>query len=296
MNAAATGTEDKRVGFVGLGNIGLPAACNLVQRGHPVIGFDLRRNEAFEAAGGTPAATVADVAAAPVIAFSLPSGAAVAEALDALLPVLRPGQVIVDLTSCPIATKREHARLVAERGATLLDCEVSGLPMQVTARSAVLFLAGDATTITRLAPLFSAITDRHFHVGDFGAATTLKLIANTMVCVNNLMAAEALNLGARAGLDPTLMAQVLGPSAAGSLTFTNKAPLMLSRQFEAGKGPFRHMFGYLARAAELATASGARTPLLDAVRPVYAQAEQQGRHDQDIAAVIELLEGRGGSA
>ncbi len=169
---------------------------------------------------------------------------------------------------------------------------MSGLPHQTETRTAVIFKSGDAATVEKAASIFNAITDRHFYLGPFGAATKMKLVANLMVCVHNLMAAEALHLGKSVGLDPAQMIEVLGSSAAGSATFSNKAPLMLSRQFERGRGPFRHMFGYLERAHGLALATGnsPATPLLDCTRRLFGLAEKQGRHDQDIAAMIEVIE------
>ncbi len=278
------------VGFVGLGNIGQPMSCNLLNAGFRVRGYDSKINQAFVNAGGEMVARVAELAALPIIVLSLPHAQALRETVDGLLPHCTKGQVIIDLSSHALADKQAQATRLAERGATLLDCEVSGLPFQAAAKKAVIFQSGDEQLITRLAPVFAAMAEQCFHVGPFGAATQLKLIANTMVCVHNLMAAEALNLGARAGLAPELMFKVLGSSAASSTTFVNKAPLMLSRNFEAGKGPFRHMFGYLARAADLGVACGASTPLLEATRRVYAQAEAQHLHDLDIAAVIQLIE------
>lgn len=278
------------IGFVGLGNMGQPLSRNLLAAGFAVSGFDLQRSERFEAAGGLQVPSVASLAGLPLIVLSLPSAKALAATIDALLPEAGPGQILIDLSSYALADKQAQAARVAERGAVMLDCEVSGLPMQAELRKAVIFQSGDEAAVLRAKPVFDALAEQHFFVGEFGAATRLKLIANTMVCVNTLMAAEALNLAARAGIDPALAARVLGPSAAGSTTFLNKAPLMLSRQFEQGKGPFRHMFGYLARADEMARGAGAATPLLHAARAVYAQAEAEQRHDQDLAAVIELIE------
>lgn len=286
----STASKPDLVGFVGLGNIGLPMTMNLLSRGYRVIGHDLRPCAAMEVAGGVFATELGPLAEAPVLVFSLPSTEALTATVDALLPLLRPGQVVIDLGSNPIDHKRAQAQRLAERGVTMLDCEVSGLPLQVTNRTAVIFKAGDEAAIRAVEPIFDALAERHFYLGDFGSATKMKLIANAMVCVNNLMAAEALHLGQQAGLDPSLMVQVLGPSAAGSVTFLNKAPLMLSRAFENGRGPFRHMFGYLARATELSIQAKVATPLLDATRRVYEKAKAQGRHDQDIAAIIEVVE------
>lgn len=279
-----------RIGFIGLGNVGRPAAINLLRAGFHVHGFDLRPCAEFGAENGVFVEHVRDLAEFDVLVQSLPSAAALVQTIDALLPSLRAGQVLIELSSYPLPIKVQQAQRLRERGVHMLDCEVSGLPAQVERRDAVLFVAGDRSAVGRVESVFNGITNRHIYLGEFGMATKMKLIANTMVCVHNLMAAEALNLGRLAGLDPTLMIEALGPSAAGSSTFANKAPLMIRREFAQGRGPFRHMFGYLQRARELALSGNAHTPLLNAARAEYAKAEQQLRHDEDIAAIIEIIE------
>lgn len=283
------------VGFVGLGNVGLPAALNLLENGYGVRGYDIRPSEALAAAGGRVAASLADLAGCEVILLSLPNVGALAQTVDGLLACLRPGQVVAELSSYPLEAKRTQAARVTETGAVMLDCEISGLPHQVAGRTAVLFTAGDADAVARCGPVLDAIFARRFHLGPFGAATNMKLIANFMVCAHNLIGAEALSLGRAAGLDPAQMVEVLKPSAAGSATFANKAPLMLSRDWAAGHGPFRHMFGYLDRARDLARAHGAgdKVPVLECTHAAYAIAKGQDRHDQDIAAMIEVIEGLG---
>ncbi len=285
-------TEIRHVGFVGLGNIGLPASRNLQAAGYVVTGYDIFPNAAFAQAGGTVATSLQQIAACDVIFQSLPSSDALKSTIDGLLPHLKPGQIIADISSYPLVAKVEQAERVATTGAVMLDCEISGLPFQVADKTAVLFTAGGRDAVESCAPLFAAFTQKYFYLGAFGAATKMKLIANFMVCAHNLIGAEALNLGRAAGLDPALMIEVLKPSAAGSATFANKAPLMLSRGFAAGRGPFRHMFGYLRRATELAQQSGVgtATPVLDRVREIYEMAEAEQRHDQDIAAIIEIVE------
>jgi 3-hydroxyisobutyrate dehydrogenase-like beta-hydroxyacid dehydrogenase len=280
-----------RLGFVGLGNVGGPMAINLLKSGFEVIGYDVRPNAAFETAGGRAADDLRDIVTeADVIIHSLPSQAAINASVDALLADGRRTPVLIEMSSYDLGAKLETARRLGERGIAMLDCEVSGLPPQVANRTAVIFKSGDAAVTERLAPVFDGLADKHFYLGPLGAATKMKLIANTMVCVNNLIAAEALNLGARLGLSPEVMIEVLGPSAAGSSTFIHKAPLMVSRQFDNGLGPFRHMFGYLARAKALADDVEVATPLLDVTRRLYCMAEAGDRHDQDIAAIIEIVE------
>ncbi len=277
------------VGIAGLGNVGAPLSVNLIRAGHIVLGYDVKPSQAFAEAGGSLVG-LEQLRQAPILLLSLPSGNIVRQVVDALLAGPRKTHTVIDLSSYALGDKQAQAQQLAAHGIEMLDCEVSGLPAQVAERRAVIFKSGSQSTVDRLAPVFDAMAQQHFHVGDFGAATRLKLIANTMVCVHNLMAAEALNLGRRAGLDPALIAQVIAPSAAGSTTFTNKVPLMLSREFTAGRGPFRHMFGYLARTRDMAAETGAATPLLAAAQAVYAQAEREGLHDLDIAGVLDVLE------
>lgn len=277
------------IGIAGLGNVGAPLSVNLLRAGLAVAGYDVKPCQAFVEAGGTPVDLV-QLRQAGIVLLSLPSGRIAREVVDALLAGPRATHTVIDLSSYALGEKRGQAQHLATHGIEMLDCEVSGLPAQVAERRAVIFKSGPAASVERLTPVFDAIAQQHFHVGDFGAATQLKLIANTMVCVHNLMAAEALNLGRRAGLDPALVAQVIAPSAAGSTTFTNKVPLMLSRDYSAGRGPFRHMFGYLARTQAMAAETGAATPLLAAAQAVYAQAEREGMHDLDIAGVLQVLE------
>lgn len=283
-----------KVGFVGLGNVGTPMSRNLLQAGFEVIGFDLVENAGFVDAGGRFADSLRALAAeVRVIVQSLPTGAAVASSIEAIEAAAEEGTVLIDISSYPLHEKFANAERLRNRGITLLDCEVSGLPHMVADRTAVVFQSGDAEVVERLAPVFSAMTEQSFYLGDFGAATKMKLFANAMVCVHNALSAEILNLARNSGVDPALLVDVLGKSAAASATFRAKAPIMLSREFEQGAGPFRHMFHYLERISDLADSVGAATPLIAATKRLYDAARDEGRHDQDIAAMIELLEQAG---
>jgi 3-hydroxyisobutyrate dehydrogenase-like beta-hydroxyacid dehydrogenase len=282
---------NKTIGLAGLGNVGALLARNLLAAGIPVVGLARSRRPELEAAGMAHAASGAALADnCDVIITALPG----AEQIGALVKVLsgqpRRARVLIDMSSYELATKTRHCEMLAGAGVIHLDCEISGLPPMIASRQAVIFKSGDAATIDALAPVFDAMAERHFMLGVFGAATKMKLIANTMVCVHNLMAAEALNIGERAGLSKADMVEVLGPSAAGSSTFRFKAPMMAARKFDNGPGPFRHMFGYLRRMAELAQSAGAQSVLLDAARGLYDRAEAEGRHGQDIAAILEIVE------
>ena len=281
----------KPLGSIGLGNIGEPMALNLIQSDYSVIGFDVVEKPAFVAAGGVQAKTAAEVIEkTDVLVQSLPTVQALETTVDGLIEFGRNGQIIIEISSYPLKNKRAQASRLAEHGITMLDCEISGLPFMVADRTATIFQSGDQATIESVQVVFEAMTNKRVNLGEFGAATKMKLLANMMVAIHNSVAGEVLNLARKAGIDPNEAIGALSKSAAGSVTFSNKAPIMVSRDFESGAGPFRHMFSYLRRVSALAKDVGASTPLLATIHRYYEKAEAEGRADQDIAAIIEMLE------
>src|SRR6516225_11851957 len=142
------------VGLVGIGKIVLPVADNLIKSGYRVGGFRRSSLAEFEKIGGVPARSAADVGAqADVVLTCLPS----TEALDdvvhgprGLIHAARPGQIVAELGSHPLPDKTRQIELLAEKGATFVDGEVSGTPGMVDARQAVVYLAGDAEACKKL--------------------------------------------------------------------------------------------------------------------------------------------------
>ena len=269
-------------------------ASNLIRSGFEVVGHSRTKKEEFLQEGGIWADSVQSLArSADVIIHSLPSVEVLAATVDRELEVVRRGQIVIDLSSYPVKDKMAQASRLARREVVMLDCEISGLPNMVADRTAVIFQSGDKAAVDSAEDVFAAMADRIFYLGEFGVATKMKLLANAMVFVHNMMGAEILNLAGRAGVDPKLAFEILKNSAGGSSTFSNKAPIMLSRDFDDGAGPFRHMFHFLKRVSDLAEESGAATPLIATAQVFCRQAEAEGRHDQDIAAMIELLENSG---
>ena len=281
----------KIIGSIGLGNIGEPMAINLIQSGYSVIGFDVIEKPKFVSAGGLQAKTIEELSKqTDLIVQSLPTVQALETTVDELIEFGRSGQIIIEISSYPLKNKKLQASRLAEHGITMLDCEISGLPFMVKDRSATIFQSGDQATIESTQVVFEAMTNKRINLGKFGAATKMKLLANMMVAIHNSVAGEVLNLAQKADIDLDEAIEALSKSAAGSVTFSNKAPIMITREFESGAGPFRHMFNYLRRVSGLAKDVGASTPLLDTIHQYYEKAEAEGRADQDIAAIIEMLE------
>ena len=144
------------VGFVGVGKIGLPICENLIKSGYRVLGYRRGSLAEFERIGGVAARSPAEIGGEAEIVFScLPSSQALDEVVrgaNGLVNSARPGQVIVELGSHPVPDKERHVAPLAAKGARFLDGEVSGTPGMVSARKAVIYLAGDKDACAKAEP------------------------------------------------------------------------------------------------------------------------------------------------
>ena len=282
------------LGLIGIGQLGLPVARNLLQAGYTVSGYRRSAAPEFEAAGGRRLGTPGEVTrASQILLLCLPDEAAQRSALDGddgVLANLKPGQVVIELGTYSREFKLEQAARLSERGARVLEAEVSGSPPMVSARKAALYVGGEATLLEECKPVLQAITEHQFHLGPYGSAVSMKLIANYLLTIHTLAAAEAMNLGARAGFDPALVAKVIAQGAGNSTMFAIRAPMMAERKFSPAPGPFTTLAKYLDLGEEMAQSLGCASPLFDAAAPYFRRALSQGMGEQDISAVIALIE------
>ena len=171
----------------------------------------------------------------------------------------------------------------------MLDCPISGTPPVVARREAVLFVSGEPEIARRAAPVLDAITPRQSFVGAFGAGMATKLVANFLVIANTLTTAEAIALGAGAGLDPKAMIEAIGQSFAGSPVFNFCAPMMADRIYQPAAGPARIMWKDLQYIREQSDAAGLASPVLQTALDWYGRLIEAGRGEDEGAAIYELL-------
>ncbi|RME65826.1 MAG: NAD(P)-dependent oxidoreductase [Alphaproteobacteria bacterium] len=282
------------IGLIGVGRLGQAIAEHLIAHGYDVIGYRRSSMAQFTRAGGRAAGSCAEVTQkADVVLECLPSVSAFESAMqgpDGIASRARRGQIFLSLSTYPLSVKKREAERIAAQGAMLLDCEISGTPVMVRERSAVVFVSGDEAAARQVNPVLDAFAGKHMYLGAFGAASTMKLIANHLLAIHNLAAAEAMLLGARAGLDPQTVIEAIGPSAGSSTMFRARAPMMARRQYEPAPGPFSTLEKYLGLVRQLARESKAPIPLFDTAAAFYDKALAQGRGEQDIAAIFDVLE------
>jgi L-threonate 2-dehydrogenase len=285
----------RTLGMIGLGRTGLPVALNLLARGNAVVGY--RRSDASDLvrAGGRAAKHPREVAdSAHVILSVLPSSTALDEVMTGdhgLLAGLGPQHTVVELSSYPPAVKERYRDLLAERGATFIDGEISGTPAMTASRASVFLLAGDKAKCDAALDICRDATDHAIYAGAFGSATKLKLVANLLVAVHTVAAAEALLLVERIGLDVPLAIDVLGLGAGSSTMFRARAGSMAARRFvDPAPGPVSMLSAYLPPIHALAKSAEAPVPLFSVAADLFRAALADGRGDQDIGCVIELLD------
>jgi 3-hydroxyisobutyrate dehydrogenase/glyoxylate/succinic semialdehyde reductase len=283
---------DKTVGIIGLGIMGGAIARNLVERGWRVIGFDTdaaKRTE-LAAANIVIANDVAQVTRdAPVIMTSLPTSAAVANVAQAIASSGQSPRIVIELSTLALADKLRFETILKQAGHIALDCPLSGTGAQAKMRDLVVYASGDSAAITRCKELFSDFAKQSADLGAFGNGSRMKFVANHLVAIHNVATAEAMILAERAGLDPKLVVDMVGPGAGGSRMFQMRAPMMVEGVYEPATMKVSTWKKDMAIIAEFAEDVGCATPLFTLTQPVYTQAMAMGLGDQDTAAVFEVL-------
>jgi 3-hydroxyisobutyrate dehydrogenase-like beta-hydroxyacid dehydrogenase len=282
----------QRIGVIGLGQIGLPLAKLLLEAGHEVVGYRRGDMRELRQAGGQSADSPREIAeSADIILSCLPSSAAldqVVDGQDGLLAARRP-ILLIELSTLPPAHRVAVRDRLARIGGEMLDCPVSGTPVMLAGRSSVLFASGDRSAFVRAEAVLRNITPKVFFLGEFGIGTRLKFCANLLVGVHIMAAAEAMSLGLAAGLDGKLLVSALRDSAATSLQFQVRAPMMVTGCLEQPLAPLKMLDKDLKLIESFAGDLGCATPLLRTTAEWYAKAMSAGLGERDAAAIIRTL-------
>jgi len=286
---------DKTVGIVGLGIMGGAIARNLVERGWRVIGFDIdaARRAELALANVTIAADVSQVTRdAPIIMTSLPSAAAAVDVAQIIANSGQSSRIIVELSTLALVDKLRFEAILNKAGHSPLDCPLSGTGAQAKNRDLVVYASGDSHAIAKCMGLFADFAKQSADLGKYGNGSRMKFVANHLVAIHNVATAEAMILAERAGLDPKMVVEMVGPGAGGSRMFQMRAPMMVEGVYEPATMKVSTWKKDMAIIAEFADDVGCATPLFTLTQPVYAEAMAMGRGDQDTAAVFEVLKKR----
>ena len=284
-----------RLGFVGTGTMGNPMACCLIGAGHEVTVHDLRREATANLCGLGARWADSPRAAAEgneVVFTSLPGPAQVEHAVlapEGILAGLASGAGYVDMTTNAPGVVRRIAEACRARGVAMLDAPVSGRPPAMS-----IMVGGEAATFAAYRPLLESMGRHIFHVGATGAGCVAKLVTQYLGYANFITSLEGLLIGARAGIDPGVLAQIVPVSAGASRTFDNIPRSVLGGTFTAG-GTLDIVAKDMRLACELAREVGAPAHMGVVADDMYARAQAQGWGQLGFPIVARILEAMAGA-
>ena len=220
------------IAFVGLGAMGAPMAENLVRKQFRVTGFDMREaaREALVAAGGHAAASAKEAADGAEALVLMVVNAAQARAVlfeAGALEALAPGATVILMATCPPGEAEAIAAEVMKTGRHFIDAPVSGGVNGARNATLTIMVGAPQDSFTRAKPVLDALGDKVFHVGEkAGQGATVKTVNQLLCGVHIAVAAEALSLAEKAGIDGRLLFEIMGGSAASSWMLWDRGPRM----------------------------------------------------------------------
>src|SRR6266403_3387719 len=292
-----------RIGFVGLGNMGLPMAVNLVKAGHEVAGFDLVFSLAgkLTASGGVAAeTTTAACRGADAIITMLPASEHVRDVYCApggVIDVAGAGAFLNDPSTIDVATAREVAARAAGKGLAMVDAPVSGGVAGAQAGTLTFMVGGTDAAFTRARPILENMGKTIVHAGGSGNGQAAKICNNMILGVSMIAVSEAFLLAEKLGLDAQRLFDIASQSSGQCWSMTSYCPVPglvptspANRDYKAGFTAAM-MLKDLKLAQDAAKAAGAETPLGADAAKIYGEYVDAGEGPRDFSGVIRFIRG-----
>jgi 3-hydroxyisobutyrate dehydrogenase len=288
------------IGFIGLGNMGLPMAINLVKAGHEVSGFDLMQSQidALVAAGGKAVANAnAACNGADVVITMLPASKHV-ETLylgeSGLLANANPKTLLIDCSTISPKVAQAVASAAKAKGFAMVDAPVSGGTAGAQVGTLTFMVGGEESVIECIRPILEKMGKNIFHAGGNGAGQTVKVCNNMLLGIQMLGTCEALRLGIANGLDPKVLSDIMSKSSGRNwvLELYNPCPGVMenvpaSREYVGGFG-VDLMLKDMGLATENAQNLNASVPLASLAQQLYEAHSKAGNGQLDFSSVFHL--------
>jgi putative dehydrogenase len=290
--------KQQTVGMIGLGIMGSAMSTNLARAGFRVAGFDVapHRRAEHARAGGIAARSPREVARrSGIIVTSLPSADALFQVAADLVDSAARGTILLETSTLPISVKEAACRALARRGVILLDCPLSGTGAQARVKDLIAYASGDRAAYRKSVPVLQGFTRANYYVGAFGAGSKIKFVANLLVAIHNVAAAEAMVLGMKAGLDPALVLKVVSDGAGSSRMLQVRGPMMVKGDYSEATMKNEVWQKDMTIIGDFAREIDCPTPLFAASAPIYNAAMAMGLGKEDTGAVCAVLEQMAGN-
>jgi L-threonate 2-dehydrogenase len=285
--------ESNAIGMIGLGIMGSAMSGNLIRAGFKVLGYDVlpQRLAEHRKAGGAAARNCREVARrCDIIVTSLPSSDALLKTAAELSKSSRANQIIIETSTLPIPVKEGARKRLAARGTILMDCTLSGTGAQARVKDLVVYASGDRKSYRRIAPVLDGFARAHYYVGAFGAGSKVKFVANLLVAIHNVAAAEAMVLAMKSGLDPALVLKVVSDGAGASRMLQVRGPMMVKGEYSEATMKVQTWQKDMTIIGDYARKIDCPTPLFSASAPFYTAAMATGHGEEDTGVVCAVLE------
>jgi 3-hydroxyisobutyrate dehydrogenase len=290
--------DKPRIGYVGVGLMGLPMVKRLCGLGYPVRAYDIvpQQLDLAREAGATVARSPADaVRGADLVLLNLPTPAAVEAAVfgaDGVAGAMQPPQLLIDFSTIKVEQGQAHAqRLRAQTACAWIDAPVSGGPPASGSGTLTVMAGGDASDIQRIQPLMADVSARFTHMGPVGAGLAAKMLNQLIVGCIHVVMAEAASMAEAAGIDAARLPECLAGGHADGTLLQRLYPRMVAREF-APQGYARQLRKDLEMVNDYAAALGTPVPMMGQALALYRRLIEAGHSELDTSAVFKLYEQR----
>jgi len=292
-----------RIGFIGLGNMGLPMAQNLIKAGHTVEGVDVNPAaiERLKAAGGVSVETAKVAAArADVVITMLPAGQQVREVYlgtGGIIEDANPGTLLIDCSTIDVESARAVAAQAEKRGLLMLDAPVSGGVGGAQAATLTFMVGGSEQAFVRAESILQKMGKTIVHAGGPGNGQAAKICNNMILGISMIAVSEAFVLAEQLGLDHQKLFDISSKSSGQCWSLTTYCPVPgpvptspANREYQAGFTAAM-MLKDLKLSQEAAKASGAKTQLGEHAARIYSQYVDSGEAGRDFSGIIRFIRG-----
>lgn len=280
-----------KIGFLGMGVMGLPMAKNLLKKsGCEILGYDVmeKQREGFIAAGGTVAEPEEIYKTCDVIMQILPTHAIIRDSVEKAVKYGKPGRIIVDLSSTAPDIIQELYKLAKDAGMYLLDSPISGGNPMAIAGTLAIMTGGDKEAFEEVKPLLECM-GTPVYVGGPASGSVTKLVNNMVAGAYLVAMAEGYAFAAKAGIDLQTTFEATRGGFAGGPLYDNKIPKLIHRDYEPGARVAVHRKDIL-NAKHYAHHLGVDTPMTDVVLQVMDWMNDNGHIDEDQIAMVKYYE------
>lgn len=291
------------VAFIGLGNMGLPMALNLVKAGHAVAGFDLSADALakLKEAGGTIATSVSEaVRDVDAVVTMLPAGKHVEGVYtgdDGILSAAPTSAILIDSSTIDVDTARRVAEAASGAGFKMVDAPVSGGVGGATAGTLTFMVGGDASAYEAAKPYLDIMGKNIFHAGGSGNGQVAKICNNMLLGISMIGTCEAFLLGEKLGLDAQTLFDISSTASGQCWSMTSYCPMPGPVPTSPANNDYKPGFAAammlkdLVLAQDASASANADTPMGKRATELYTLMQEKGHGNADFSGIINMLRG-----